>query len=216
MSPSQENYLKNIFELQQSAQKVTNKKLANMMQVSAPSVTEMLLTLSQNGYIEHTPYNSIELTDTGQQLAEKLVQKHRLWEVFLANKLHYAITDVHPEADALEHSTDERLVQALNHYLDYPQKCPHGGIIPGNGQGESDDDDLILAETIPPMQVKIVRILDNHEFLAYFSGLGLELNQIVTVKKRSSFDNSVLVETKEHKHISLSHEAATYIFVEQC
>lgn len=214
MSPSQENYLKNIFELQQSAQKVTNKRLAAMMNVSAPSVTEMLLTLSQNGFIEHTPYNSIALTTKGQALAEKLVQKHRLWEVFLADKLHYPLVEVHPEADALEHATDAQMTNALNRYLNFPQKCPHGGIIPGNGQGETDADDLILSKVKPNLPVKIVRIFDNRDFLAHFSSLGLKLNQIITVTEHSSFDHSVLILTDDQQKISLSQKLANYIFVE--
>ena len=81
MSPNKEDYLKNIFELQHSFQKVTNKRLATMMQVSAPSVTEMLVNLARNGYIKHTPYNAIELTTSGQKLAEKLVKTSHLGSV---------------------------------------------------------------------------------------------------------------------------------------
>ncbi|UQS83173.1 metal-dependent transcriptional regulator [Bombilactobacillus thymidiniphilus] len=215
MSPNKENYLKNIFELQHSSQKVTNKRLAEMMQVSAPSVTEMLVPLAKDDLIEHTPYNQIFLTKNGQALAKDLVKKHRLWEVFLVNKLHYDIDQVHSAADDLEHATDTQLAQALNQYLQYPQKCPHGGIIPGNGQGQSDDDDLLLSNITENTTIKIVRIFDNRDFLSYFHSLGLKLNQVLTVVKRSNFDHSLLLETKEHQKISVSKELTHYIFVEK-
>lgn len=214
MSPSKENYLKNIFELQQSFQKVTNKKLAEMMHVSAPSVTEMLVALAQANYITHTPYNHITLTASGLATAEKLVKKHRLWEVFLVNKLHYQINNVHQAADALEHSTDDDLTERLNNYLHHPQKCPHGSIIPGNGQGETDADDWVLSDVVVQQQVQIVRILDNREFLDNFAELGLELNQIITVIQHSPFDDSVLIRTADHHEISVSSKSADFIFVE--
>ncbi|MBA1434221.1 metal-dependent transcriptional regulator [Bombilactobacillus bombi] len=215
MSPSQEDYLKNIFELQHSFQKVTNKRLAEMMHVSAPSVTEMLLNLSQSGFIEHTPYNAIALTKKGRQEAERLVKKHRLWEFFLTDKLHYTTNNVHQAADSLEHCTDDKLVQALNKFLNYPQKCPHGGIIPGNGQGETDDDDLVLSEVKLQTPVKIVRIFDNREFLDYFAQLNLKLNQTVTVLKQLPFDDSLLIQTDTGETLTLSKKTTDFIFVEK-
>lgn len=215
MSPNKEDYLKNIFELQHSFQKVTNKRLATMMQVSAPSVTEMLVNLARNGYIKHSPYNAIELTTSGQKLAEKLVKKHRIWEVFLTNNLHYTINKVHQTADTLEHATDDQLLEALNAFLHYPQKCPHGAIIPGNGQGETDDDDLILSKVDPNVPVIIVRIFDNREFLDYFLKLNLNLNQKLLVVQHLPFDDSLIVRTESGREISISQKTADFIFVEK-
>ncbi|MCO6542585.1 MAG: metal-dependent transcriptional regulator [Lactobacillus sp.] len=215
MSPSKEDYLKNIFELQHSFQKVTNKRLTEMMHVSAPSVTEMLSNLTQAGFIEHTPYNAIALTTKGKQLAENLVKKHRIWEVFLVNNLHYTIINVNQAADSLEHSTDDQLLHALNSFLQFPQRCPHGSIIPGNGQGETDDDDLVLSEVETMTLVKIVRIFDNREFLNYFSKLNLNLNQTITVIQHLPFDDSLLIKTATGQELTLSRKTTDFIFVEK-
>ncbi|NVY96362.1 metal-dependent transcriptional regulator [Lactobacillus sp. DCY120] len=214
MSPSKENYLKSIFELQHSFQKVTNKRLAEMMHVSAPSVTEMLLTLKKAGYLKYNPYTAISLTSKGRTTAEALVKKHRLWEVFLVDKLHYQINEVDQIAGDLEHFTDQKLVNSLNEFLAYPQKCPHGGVIPDNGQGETDDDDLVLSLVAPQTKVQIVRVIDDREFLDYFTMSGLKINQIITVLQHSQFDDSVLIQTSTGKEVSVSRKSADFIFVE--
>ena len=214
MSPNKENYLKTIYELNYDFTKITNKRISEIMNVSAPSVTEMLNALASEGYLTHSPYNKIVLTPKGNKVSEKLVRTHRLWEVFLNKCLEYPVDNVHHNADALEHSSDDDLIDHLNDFLDHPQRCPHGGIIPGNGQGETDADDKLLSMISDGTKVQIVRVSDNYDFLQYFGSLSIEIDDIITVIKHEKFDNSLVVEKEDGSKLTIGAKAIDYIFVE--
>lgn len=214
MSPNKENYLKTIYELNYDFTKITNKRISEIMNVSAPSVTEMLNALASEGYLTHSPYNKIVLTPKGNKVSEKLVRTHRLWEVFLHECLKYPVDNVHHNADALEHSSDDDLVDHLNDFLDHPQRCPHGGIIPGNGQGETDADDKLLSMIPDGAKVQIVRVSDNYDFLQYFGSLNLEIDDTIVVVKHEKFDNSLVVTKEDGTMITIGAKAIDYIFVE--
>jgi len=214
LSPNKENYLKTIYELNYDFTKITNKRISEIMNVSAPSVTEMLNALASEGYLTHSPYNKIVLTPKGNKVSEKLVRTHRLWEVFLHECLKYPVDNVHHNADALEHSSDDDLVDHLNDFLDHPQRCPHGGIIPGNGQGETDADDKLLSMIPDGGKVQIVRVSDNYDFLQYFGSLNLEIDDIIEIIKHEKFDNSLVVRKADGTNITIGAKAIDYIFVE--
>lgn len=214
MSPNKENYLKTIYELNYDFTKITNKRISEIMNVSAPSVTEMLNALASEGYLTHSPYNKIVLTPKGNKVSEKLVRTHRLWEVFLHQCLDYPVDNVHHNADALEHSSDDDLIDHLNDFLDHPQRCPHGGIIPGNGQGETDADDKLLSMIPDGARVQIVRVSDNYDFLQYFGSLNIEIDDIIEVVKHEKFDNSLVVRKEDGTNITIGAKAIDYIFVE--
>lgn len=214
MSPNKENYLKTIYELNYDFTKITNKRISEIMNVSAPSVTEMLNALASEGYLTHSPYNKIVLTPKGNKVSEKLVRTHRLWEVFLHECLKYPVDNVHHNADALEHSSDDDLIDHLNDFLDHPQRCPHGGIIPGNGQGETDADDKLLGMIPDGTKVQIVRVSDNYDFLQYFGSLNVEIDDIIEVVKHEKFDNSLVVKKEDGTNITIGAKAIDYIFVE--
>lgn len=213
MSPNQENYLKAIYELRHDRRKITNKNIADILQVSAPSVTEMLTSLSKEELVKHTPYNEISLTEKGTQIATNLVRRHRIWEVFLHDKLNYNISEVHEAADALEHATDAMLIQRLNDFLEDPQRCPHGGLIPGNVE-MTDQSDQVLIDIADGQTVQVKRIIDNHEFLRYFEGLQLPLGAIITVQRHEPFEGPIVVTTADNQEISISYKSASYIFVD--
>lgn len=212
MSPNKENYLKTIFELEHDHQKISNKNIADILNVSAPSVTEMLTALTKEGLVFHTPYNEISLTDAGLARARELVRKHRIWEVFLADKLHYAMADVHQAADILEHATDDRLADRLNEFLGRPKRCPHGGIIPGNSDIE-DDSDITLGTLAPKDSATLQRVIDNHDFLKYFEDLQLRLGERLTVVKKEPFSGPFIVQTSDRATVAISENAAGYMFV---
>ncbi|MFT8338306.1 metal-dependent transcriptional regulator [Schleiferilactobacillus harbinensis] len=212
MSPNKENYLKTIFELEHDHQKISNKNIADILNVSAPSVTEMLTALTKEGLVFHTPYNEISLTDAGLARARELVRKHRIWEVFLADKLHYAMADVHQAADILEHATDDRLADRLNEFLGRPKRCPHGGIIPGNSDIE-DDSDITLGTLAPEESATLQRVIDNHDFLKYFEDLQLRLGERLTVVKKEPFSGPFIVQTSDRATVAISENAAGYMFV---
>ena len=110
MTPKKEDYLKIIFELGGTKKKVSNKQIAMSLNVAAGSVTEMVNKLVKEGLAAHTPYAGISLTDEGIEVAEKLVRRHRLWETFLVEKLDYQLSEVHDEAEVLEHVASDSLL----------------------------------------------------------------------------------------------------------
>ncbi|MCH4058117.1 metal-dependent transcriptional regulator [Lapidilactobacillus gannanensis] len=212
MSPSQENYLKAIYELSHDRRKITNKNIADILQVSAPSVTEMLTSLAKEALVSHTPYNEISLTDKGREIATTLVRRHRIWEVFLHDKLNYNIGEVHEAADVLEHTTDGMLISRLNTFLDDPKRCPHGGLIPGNAP-MTDQNDQVLVNTPDGETVQVKRVIDNHEFLMYFEGLNLALGTNITILRHEPFEGPIVIKTSDGREIPISFKAAGYIFV---
>ena len=125
-----EDYLKNIYQLQEGGGKVSTSSLSERLQISAPSVTEMIKKLAESGILTYKPYKGVELTSEGKRKALKIVRRHRLWELFLVEVLHYPWHEIHEEADRLEHMTSERLEERIDKALGFPHKDPHGDVIP--------------------------------------------------------------------------------------
>ena len=130
MTPHKEDYLKVIVELGGTNELVNNKQIGKALSVSPASVTEMSSKLLKEGYISHIPYQGVQITEKGLLIANKLIRKHRLWEVFLADKLGFDWTEVHEEAELLEHVSSDFLIDRLDAYLGFPKYDPHGGVIP--------------------------------------------------------------------------------------
>lgn len=129
MTRNKEDYLKIIYELGGHLKKVSNKEIARELGVSAPSVSEMIRKLIQDGYVISGNYQGVILTELGLKKAQKIRRRHLLWEVFLAENLGYSPDDIHEEAEKLEHITSPKLEKALDKYLNYPKMCPHGSPI---------------------------------------------------------------------------------------
>lgn len=119
MSQSREDYIKYIFENGQN-DLVSNKNIANGLSVSAPSVSEMIGKLAQEGLVKYEPYQGASLTEKGITMARELIRKHEIWEYFLEKELGYSKEEVHEIAEVLEHSTPTELANRLANYIDYP------------------------------------------------------------------------------------------------
>ncbi|MGJ0845483.1 metal-dependent transcriptional regulator [Tissierella praeacuta] len=129
MNISKEDYLKVIYELGGENDLVSNKDIATRLDISAPSVSEMIKKLLQDGFVEYTLYQGIRLTEYGTKEAKKIRNRHLLWEFFLVEKLGYNLDEIHEEAEKLEHVTSDILEERLDRYLNYPKECPHGSKI---------------------------------------------------------------------------------------
>ena len=134
LSPSQENYLKAIYKLQEDDGIATSEALAAMVEATPASVTNMLRKLTDTGYVEYEAYQGATLTSAGRNQAVALVRKHRLWEVFLVDKLQYDWDAVHALAEELEHIGGDELINRLDAFLGHPGFDPHGDPIP-NAKG---------------------------------------------------------------------------------
>lgn len=214
MTPNKEDYLKIIFELGGTEHKVTNKQIMNSLQVSAPSVSEMMTKLLKEDYIVHIPYKGVQLTEKGERKASVLVRKHRLWEVFLVEKLAFPWNEVHEEAEVLEHVTSRELADKLEKFLDYPKTCPHGGVIPSNSGQFSEKNNLSLVHFGKLTDIRIKRVLDDKELLDYLSSLDIKVGQIYTVKEYGIYEGPIILGyNNEEKQIS--YKAASNIYIEE-
>ena len=214
MTPMKEDYLKIIFELGGSHKKVSNKEISLGLGIAAGSVTEMISKLADEGLVVHEPYSGITLTAKGQRYAAELVRKHRLWETFLVDKLHYNFADVHSEAEILEHQTSDRLATALDNFLGHPQNCPHGGVIPAANGHFPDVSHRLLADADDDEEVELERFLDNHELLTYLEELNLRPQDKVKVIRHEPFEGPIVITKAGDDHqISVSYKAAHNIFI---
>ena len=132
MTPTIEDYLKTVVQLGGKERLVTNKEISERLDVKAASVTEMVNKLVKAGLVTYQPYYGVQVTKRGYIEANKLIRKHRLWEVFLIDYLNYNCDEVHEEAERLEHVTSEKLSERLAQLLDNPTHDPHGEQIPAS------------------------------------------------------------------------------------
>lgn len=214
ISPSKEDYLKAIHDLNGAYKNVSNKDIAAALSVSAASVSEMNARLAKEDLITHVPYKGVQLTEKGIKSANQLIRKHRLWEVFLYEKLNFKWDEVHAEADRLEHASSDLLIERLSEFLGYPKYDPHGGLIP-NADGTVDEivPPLLPLEEIPVNCVfSIIEVDDDEVLLNYLYDNNVSLNYNYLLLERSSYDNTVIIldiETK--KKITISGKAVQSI-----
>src|SRR5690554_5002350 len=133
---SEENYLKTIFHLEQHSEgSVSTNDIAERMSTKASSVSDMLRKLADKGLLNYVRYQGVTLSPKGKDTALNVIRKHRLWEVFLVDKLNFNWDEVHDVAEELEHIKSEKLINALDAFLGFPKEDPHGDPIP-NANGE--------------------------------------------------------------------------------
>lgn len=131
MTISEENYIKVIYHLSLVSPKgVNTNAIAGMLDTKASSVTDMLKKLSDKDLVSYQKYQGVTLTQKGFYSAKMIVRKHRLWEVFLVDKLGFSWDEVHEIAEELEHIKSEQLINKLDAFLGFPAADPHGDPIP--------------------------------------------------------------------------------------
>ena len=194
LTQSQEDYLKALFDLGGSATSVSNSQLARRLQVSSPSVTEMVEKLDRLGLLRHDRYHGTTLTKTGEAVAVEMIRHHRLLETFLVEKMGYGWDEVHEEAERLEHVISEQMEARISDALGHPELDPHGDPIPdvvGTVQLRRYDS-LIEARTGDRVTVR--RVSDrNSEVLRTAHQLGLRLNAKLEVIAESKFDGPMSI-----------------------
>ena len=210
-----EDYLKAIYGISSgNGDLVSTTFLAEKLDVSKAAASEMAKKLSEKGLIDYTRYKGLRLTDDGETAALKVIRRHRLWELFLMNELGLSWSEVHDEAERLEHQTSEFLINKIDEYLDYPEFDPHGDPIP-NSDGKLPElpEFKTLNECEISQKYKIVKVNDsNNELMKYFTRLGLTLNTEIKVLEKLSFDNSVVIKVNGNEY-ALSEKISENLFV---
>ncbi|KRL78694.1 metal-dependent transcriptional regulator [Ligilactobacillus equi] len=214
MTPKKEDYLKIIFELGGKTSKISNKQVAVSLNVAAGSVTEMVNKLAKDGLIIHAPYAGISLTEEGVKVAEALIRRHRIWETFLVEKLGYKLADVHKDAEVLEHTVSEELIDRLEDFLGHPQKCPHGSVIPSKDGVYPEDSHVVLNDLKPGQSAEVEHFIDNHDLLEYLADVKLNIGDQVEILEKLPFEGPLNVKVlNTGEEISIGYKAAHYIFV---
>lgn len=210
-SATLEEYLEAIYKLAERGE-VRPGQLAEVLGVSAPTVTATLGRLQDRGLIER-PDGGVSLTPEGRRTALDIVRRHRLAERFLVDTLGLRWDEVHDEACQLEHALSPRVQRALERFLDNPQVCPHGHPIP-NAEGEvAALTGRPLAEVEPGETVEIVRVDDEEgELLAYLASLGMFPGTAVTVRDVAPFRGPLLIQLGDARY-ALGREIAAKIVV---
>lgn len=210
-----EDYLKQIYKLQSRDTKVTTSSLAKRLSIAPPSVTDMIKKLSEQGYLRHTPYRGVELTEKGRKRALQIVRRHRLWEVLLVELLGLPWDEIDKEAERLEHSTSAELERRIDEVLGFPKFDPHGDPIPTVDGKLREMSSETLAEVEPGKACRITRVSDSSpEILQYAAKLGLSLKKKLTVKEHIKFDGSLRVSVGK-RECYVSQKLAQSIFVER-
>lgn len=209
-----ENYLKAIYHLSNATQsKVQTNHLASHLEVKSSSVTDMIKKLESYGWVLYEPYRGVELTESGRKEAIHVIRKHRLWEVFLVEKLKFKWSDVHPIAEQLEHVHSTELIDQLDEFLNFPKWDPHGDPIPDKNGVMSQRDQKPLADVA---KGKIVTMLgvseDNKSLLEYLEYLHLKLGLAIKVVDILEFDGTMTIEVNG-KLVHISPKAASKVLV---
>lgn len=213
-SASKENYLKAIFHLQIQDGVVTTNELAEELQTRAASVTDMLKKLKDQKLLIYERYRGFKLSAEGRKVAVQIIRKHRLWELFLVEKLEFGWDEVHEIAEELEHISSKKLIDRLDEYLGFPKADPHGDPIPdSNGKIERVEQVNLLE--LPLNQWAQVSGVTNQspEILDLLRHKNLAIGTRLEIKKKFSFDNSLEVRIKNQPSVTISEEVAKNIFV---
>jgi len=213
---SKEDYLSVIYKSADDNGEIKANQIAEQLNITASAVTDMLRKLSQEGYVDYKRYKGIKLTTSGEEYARNMVRRHRIWEVFLHQFVGLPWDKVHGEAENLEHSSSDELIDRLEEMLDYPEFDPHGDPIPNkNGMMPKGNLGIPLSNIEPGKLVKVNRVHDfDSSFLKYISKIGIELNKEITVLDSVQFDHSLLIEVDD-KETSISNKVAANIFVSE-
>jgi DtxR family Mn-dependent transcriptional regulator len=217
LSSTEENYLKAIFKIcERSDKPASTNDVAILLNTKAASVTDMLKRLSEKSLINYIKYKGVTLTESGESIATSLIRKHRLWEVFLTDKLNFGWEEVHEIAEQLEHIKSEELTIRLEEFLDHPKFDPHGDPIPDREGKFQYRQQILLADVEKNIPLVIVGVNEHGtEFLQYLEKLNLILGSKLTVMDTFTYDNSLLVQVNNSVKQTISAKVAKNIFVQK-
>jgi DtxR family Mn-dependent transcriptional regulator len=193
---------------------VNTNAIAGMLETKASSVTDMLKKLSDKELVAYQKYQGVSLTNKGFHAAKMIVRKHRLWEVFLVEKLDFSWDEVHEIAEELEHIKSETLINRLDQFLGFPECDPHGDPIP-NEKGEIKKiNKLLLSEVALNKEYLCIGVKNSSsDFLQYLNKQNIALGATFIVKERENYDDTLTVEVNS-KMMTMSNKTANNLYVQ--
>ena len=216
MSVTTEDYLKRIFTASEGTDRtlIGLGEVAHALGVTPGTVTTMMKSLSDAGLVEYHPRSGVILTESGRREAIDVVRRHRLIELFLVEVLKLDWTEVHEEAEVLEHAVSDRLLRRIDELLGHPTTDPHGDPIPDVNGEIVQPLGPTLAEAPAPSEVRVVRVEhDESSFLDFLKGAGLVPGAVIGVVERDADAGTVTVAVAG-KQLPLSVQVAERLRVE--
>ena len=195
LSFTEENYLKSLYHLsKEGTESVSTNALAESMKTTPASVSDMIKRLAHKNLIGYQKYRGATLLPSGKKLALNIVRKHRLWEVFLVEKLGFKWDEVHEIAEQLEHIKSPSLISRLDKFLGHPTIDPHGDPIPNeNGVMKKTIRASISDVKVGTNGIVVAVNNDDTLLLQHLDSLGIKLGSKVYISDRMEFDGSVSI-----------------------
>jgi DtxR family Mn-dependent transcriptional regulator len=215
LSAVREDYLKAIYRLQEEHEgRVQTSQIAGHLEITESSVSTMVKKLAEKDLIEHQAYKGVALTDTGRSVALEVIRHHRLLEAFLSETLDYDWSEVHEEADRLEHHISETFARRIAQALDHPSTDPHGDPIPDEGLETADvAPSFPLSDAGEGETVTVSRVNDRDpEILRYLGDQGLTPGAQVEIVEVAPF-GMVTITLDGGEHVSLPEDVAGHVRV---
>lgn len=196
LTPAEENYLKIILHLElENSEHITTKDIAEKINTRPSSVTDMVQKLAEKNLVVYKRYKGTQLTAQGRKLAAHVIRKHRLWEVFLVNKLNFKWDEVHEIAEQLEHIQSDELISRLDDFLGNPDFDPHGDPIPNAGGEIKRTSKKLLLELRKGQGGICCGVKETTpEFLQYLNKKHIEIGTKITVMGKEFFDDSMVIQ----------------------
>ena len=215
LSYTEENYLKAIYRLSEGGLKaVLTNEIAESMSTKAASVTDMIKKLSNKNLLSYEKYYGAKITKHGKSEALSVIRKHRLWETFLVEKLHFSWDEVHEVAEQLEHIQSPLLIEKLDEFLGYPTADPHGHPSPDK-EGKVPSMKLIpLSESVVNKKAVVRSVKDGSpSFLQYLSKIGIYIGAKIAILDKIEFDSSLEVLIDNKTRVFISRDAAENLLI---
>jgi len=211
---TEENYLKAIYKLSESYPTVATSLLEDELNIRAATVTDMLKKLAAKNLIKYKKYKGVSLTNEGRKISIKIIRKHRLWELFLVEKMSFKWDEVHEIAEQLEHIQSDALIDRLDELLGHPSHDPHGDPIPDKKGVINIQKSNPLSEIKNPGNYTVVGVVENNDdFLRYLNRIGVAIGSKLSVQSIEEYDGSFKLSINRTDPIFMSNDVAKNLLV---
>ena len=209
-----ENYLKALYNLNQDSSAISLTDLSKEMNVSAPTVNNMIKKLQDKGWVAYQKYKPIKLTKEGAIQAAAIIRKHRLTEMFLVKIIGFGWEEVHYIAEQIEHIKSDDFFDRMDELLGFPKIDPHGSPIPDKNGKIIEQHYKTLAQIEPNIKVTIVALKNSSfELLDYLNNKKIKLGDTIQIISIEPFDKSCSILLEETVRMTMTQQVCSCLLV---